>query len=84
MAIQHQTQGQESSRQRGTQGNGQISAADVDRALCGMDYPLSKSDILAYAQSHGCRTQVLRALEGLPERVYETLTEVEADLGLAL
>lgn len=57
------------------------SLAKISRFLEGVDYPQSKSDIVAYAYTHGCGRDVLRALEGLPERVYENLTELQADLG---
>jgi hypothetical protein len=82
MATQHQTVGQTSRRAVDNQAHGQqASPTDIGKFLEGIDYPQSKSDIVAYAYAHGCGEDVIRALEGLHERIYENLTEVQFDLG---
>ena len=85
MAIQHQSLGQNSQRAVGTPARGhargrQASPLDIDALLEEIDYPQSKSDIVAAAVEHGCGEDVIHALEGLHERIYENQTEVHADL----
>lgn len=58
----------------------QSSPTVVASALHGLDFPLSKSEIIAYADEHGCGDAVIRALDHLPERVYENMAEIERDL----
>jgi hypothetical protein len=82
MAILHDIFGPRSSRSVDNQAHGrQASPTDISKFLAGIDYPQSKSDIVAYAYAHGCGDEVTHALESLHERVYETLAEVQADLG---
>lgn len=82
MASQHETVSQISRRTVDNQIHGRHdSPTDIGRFLEGIDYPQSKSDIVAYAYAHGCGDDVIHALETLHERIYETLTEVEVDLG---
>jgi len=87
MATQHPSLGHISHRAVDTQarahapGQGrQASPMDIDDLLEEIDYPQSKSDIVAAAVAHGCSHDIIRALEGLHERVYENRTEVHADL----
>jgi hypothetical protein len=82
MAILHGIFGHDSSHSVDNPALGrQVSPTDISKFLEGIDYPQSKSDIVAYAYAHGCGDEVIHALEGLHERVYETLAEVQADLG---
>lgn len=82
MAILHGIFGHHPSRSVDNQAHArQPSPTNISKFLEGIDYPQSKSDIVAYAYAHGCGDEVIHALEGLHERVYETLAEVQADLG---
>lgn len=85
MATHHQPFGQTSRRTSGGnhhQARGfKPAPTDYGKLLEGVDFPQSKSDIIAYAYAHGGGDDVIRSLECLPERVYETLTEVETELG---
>jgi hypothetical protein len=82
MAILHGIFGHRSSHSVDNHVLGQPAGPpDISKFLEGIDYPQSKSDIVAYAYAHGCGDEVIHALEGLHERVYETLAEVQADLG---
>ena len=85
MAIRNDTQRTGSSRLRSLSGKRiqQSSPADVAGALHGIDFPTSKSELIAYADEHGCGDAVIRALDHLPERVYENMAEVERDLTTA-
>lgn len=85
MAMRSDTQRTGSSRQRSRSGRSkrQSSPSHVASALHGLDFPTSKSDIIAYADEHACGDEVIRALDHLPERVYENMAEVERDLTAA-
>ncbi len=84
MAIQHETCGHSPRHTVDNPAHGpQASPNDIGKFLAGIDFPQSKSDIVAYAYTHGCGNDVIRALESLHERVYENLTEVQADLAKA-
>lgn len=81
MAMRNDFQRTGSSRQRASgRGTRQSSPNDVASALHGIDFPTSKSDLIAYADEHACGETVIRALDHLPERVYENMVEVERDL----
>ena len=47
------------------------SPIDIQKALSGIDYPASKSDILAHAERHGGSKEVVEALENIDDREYE-------------
>ena len=58
------------------------SAADVEKALAGIDYPKSRDELVAYA---GARLQadspVLELIRSLPDRVYHDAADVARGLG---
>lgn len=84
MAMRNDTHRIGSSRQRMSGRRTRASSpADVASALHGIDFPTSKSDLIAYADEHACGDAVIRALDHLPERVYENMAEVERDLTTA-
>lgn len=82
MAMRNDTHRSGSSRQR-SRSRRPSSPSDVANALHGLDFPISKSEIIAFADEHKCGDAVIRALDHLPERVYENMAEVERDLTAA-
>jgi hypothetical protein len=48
-----------------------VSPIDIQKALSGMDYPASKSDIVAHAEQQGGDQEVLEALRKIEDREYE-------------
>jgi hypothetical protein len=82
MATHYPTIGQNSRRAAiGRARPQQTQATDaLGRCLKGIDFPQSKSDIVAYAYAHGASHGIIHALEGLPERIFENLTELRAEL----
>ena len=52
------------------------SAADVQAALSGMDYPASREHLIEYAGGQGASENVLNALRDLPERNYSDAADV--------
>jgi hypothetical protein len=47
-----------------------VSIADFERCLTGLDYPARKSDLIQTAKSHQASTSILRFLDLLPEGNY--------------
>lgn len=81
MAMRNDTQRPGSASQgRSGKSTRQSSPTAVASALHGLDFPISKSEIIGFADEHGCGEAVIRALDHLPERVYENMAEVERDL----
>ena len=56
------------------------SPIDIQKALGGMDYPASKDEIVKKARDSKADSPVLDALEGLPERQYDTPTDVSKEI----
>jgi hypothetical protein len=82
MATHYPTIGQSPRRAPTGRARAQQTRATDDLGVCldGIDFPQSKSDIVAYAYTHGASDAIIHALEGLTERIYENLTEVRVDL----
>ncbi|MEH2034792.1 DUF2795 domain-containing protein [Nostoc sp.] len=53
-----------------------ISPVQLEKNLIAVNYPLSKKDLLKYAEEKGVDEKVLRALKWLPCKQYETLADV--------
>ncbi len=57
-------------------------AADVQKALAGVDYPKSRDDLVAYAAATlPAGSPVLDLIRSLPDRTYHDAAEVSAGLG---
>ena len=53
-----------------------VSPAQLQKNLRQINYPLSKKELVEYAEEKGVDEQVLRALRCLPSKQYQTLDEV--------
>jgi hypothetical protein len=49
---------------------------DVQKYLSGVDYPATKADLVGVAQGQGAPTEVVDALEALPDRQFESPVQV--------
>lgn len=49
---------------------------EIEKALGGMDFPADKEAILNKARENGAGEEEMGALEGLPEREYNSPTEI--------
>ncbi len=49
---------------------------DVQKYLSGVDYPADRADLVGTAQRQGAPTEVIDALESLPDRRFESPVEV--------
>ena len=50
----------------------------VQKFLGGLDYPVRRDDLLSKARESGADENVLSALEGLPDREYDSPTSVSS------
>ena len=48
-----------------------MSPIDIQKALSGMDYPVSKDDIVRHAENQGGDKEVVEALRKIEDREYE-------------
>jgi len=58
-----------------------INPVQIQKNLKGIDYPVSKQDLVKHAQKNGADESVCATLEKLPDREYETPTEVSKAIG---
>ncbi|MCJ8505015.1 DUF2795 domain-containing protein [Kocuria flava] len=49
---------------------------ELQKHLGGLDYPVSKEDVVRRAEESGADGTVLEALRGLPEKTFEKPTDV--------
>ena len=55
------------------------SPVDIQKALGGMDYPASKADLVRYAKDKGADDTVLETLGNLPDREFDSPTDVNKE-----
>src|SRR6266498_3395326 len=61
-----------------------VTAADVEKALAGIDFPRRKRELVEHATRRVPKgSEVLRALERLPDRAYRDAAEVAVAFGEA-
>jgi hypothetical protein len=58
-----------------------VNPIQVQRFLCGVDYPASRQALIETARRHGADATVLETLARLPDRVYQKPTEVAREIG---
>ncbi|WP_203858973.1 DUF2795 domain-containing protein [Plantactinospora mayteni] len=51
-------------------------AMQLQESLAGLDYPVSKEDLVRWAQETGVDTQTLKLLQSLPVEQFQTPAEV--------
>lgn len=74
--------GQQGGKGGGGGGGGEEpSPIDVQRSLKGIDFPASKDDILAQAKKGGADESVMGELEQIPDREYDSPTDISRELG---
>ena len=54
---------------------------DAQRHLSGVDYPASKQDLISEAQNQDADQDVIEALQSIPDKDYNSPTEVTHELG---
>ena len=58
-----------------------VNPIQIQKDLKGVDYPVSKQDLIQHAQQQGADENVRSMLEQIPERQYESPTEVSKAIG---
>jgi hypothetical protein len=61
-----------------------VQVTDVQKALKGADYPASRDDLVALAESNGADDEVVGALRGLDAGSFDSPADVMKGLGGAL
>jgi len=57
------------------------STSDLRQYLQGCDFPCSKSHLLDFCRQKNCPQDVLNTLQSLPDRQYNSLSDVMANIG---
>ena len=58
-----------------------VNPVQVEKFLKGIDYPVSKADLIKYAKQHGTDKNVLATLEQLPDQTFEGPVGVSKAIG---
>lgn len=53
-----------------------VNPIQLQKHLKGVDYPVSKQDLIAHAKKQGADEKAISALEQMPDKQYETPTNV--------
>ena len=62
--------------------NADVSPAQIQQRLEGVDYPASKKDLINHAQNKGDgNKEVMNALNQLPEKDYNSPVDVSKEVG---
>jgi hypothetical protein len=55
----------------------ELTAADLEKTMCAVDFPKSKADLVAFATRQApAEMAIVKAIEALPDRVYRSAAEV--------
>ena len=60
-----------------------VNPVQVQKFLGGLDYPVSKQDLLKHAEQEGADENVRSTLEQIPDQKYETPADVSQTIGEA-
>ncbi|MEU1810130.1 DUF2795 domain-containing protein [Micromonospora sp. WMMD1076] len=53
-----------------------VTGAQLREFLAGLDYPVSREDLVRWGQENGAGTEALQALRSLPAEEFHTATEL--------
>ncbi len=62
-------------------GQQKVNPIQVQKFLKGVDYPVSKQDLLKKAKSEGADQNVMDTLQKIPDRQYDAPTDVTKEIG---
>ncbi|AUT04569.1 hypothetical protein CLI64_29450 (plasmid) [Nostoc sp. CENA543] len=57
-----------------------VNQIQLEKNLTNVNYPLSKYDLIKYAEEKGIDEKILRALKQLPAKEYATLDDISHSL----
>ena len=55
------------------------SAAEVQKALAGIDYPKQKQEVLDYAKNQSASKDVMDDLQQIPDKKYQTAVDLSSE-----
>ncbi|NJL23617.1 MAG: DUF2795 domain-containing protein [Leptolyngbyaceae cyanobacterium SM1_3_5] len=58
-----------------------VNPIELQKHLKGLDYPASKEDVISYAEKNGIAKETKSVLEQLPDKEFETPTDVNKAVG---
>ncbi len=58
-----------------------VNPVQVEKFLKGLDYPVSKKDLVTYARQHGADENILAVLSRLPDQTYNGPIDVSKAIG---
>jgi hypothetical protein len=58
-----------------------VNPIELQKCLGGVNYPASKEEIIDQAQRHGADKQIMKALDGLPGKEYDSPAAVNKEVG---
>jgi hypothetical protein len=61
---------------QGTSGRMTPNLGELQEYLAGLDYPVSKEDLLRWAQENGASTQIMQLLRSLPADYFTSPSEI--------
>ena len=57
------------------------SPAEVEKFLNGIDFPVSKQDLIQHAEDNGAPAEVLGVLDSMPDKQYGSAADVVKGIG---
>lgn len=73
---------QDKNAKQGAQNSGQApNPVQLQKYLGGLDYPVSKQDIVKTAQAKGADEAVMKTLDQLPDHEYKSPVEISREVG---
>lgn len=58
-----------------------VTAADVERAIRGIDFPADRNDLIEQARSNKAKTDVINILKNLPRNKFKSPIDVSKAFG---
>ncbi|KUG20607.1 hypothetical protein ASZ90_009660 [hydrocarbon metagenome] len=58
-----------------------VSPAHIQKFLAGIDYPVSKKQLIEHAKAHKADNDVITVLKAMPEREFNSPTDVSKAIG---
>jgi hypothetical protein len=58
-----------------------VNVLELQEYLAGLDYPVSKEDLVRWAQENGAGTAVIQLVQSLPAEQFESPTAVNDAIG---
>ena len=64
-----------------SQGEDRVNPVQVQRFLKGLDYPVSKQEVINYAKKHGADQRVIETLERMEDQTFDMPADISQAIG---